>query len=227
MSGTLAALLHQRAAGSLSHNHDLLDHCNHLMTNLSDPYFRIMLAYVIFEDWPDILDKPEIPLRGRLSLALRFLDDKALMAFLKRTIDTCKSNGTLEGLALTGVTPMGLDILQQYVDVTGDVQTAAIISSLVSPVKWNDARVAIWIETYRDLLDRWKLFHYRCQFDIDRGSIIRAHETATPKKGWPPRQFMLRCGYCNEVIAARRDGESNVSMKSVSASLTSCSFFDD
>lgn len=215
MSGALAALILQHGSGSLSRNHELRDHCQRLMAKLQDPYFRIMLSYIVFEDWEEILDEAAMPLRGRLSLALRFLDDKALTTYLRRMTDMCRRTGIIDGLILTGLTPRGMDILQCYVDMTGDIQTAAIVSSLVSPLKWEDLRVGIWVEAYRDLLDGWRLFHYRCQYDIDRGSILQEGMQAGDLgvKEWVPRQFLIRCNYCNKSISPRQEAEPGMSQK--------------
>src|SRR5712671_686538 len=63
---------------------------------------------------------------------------------------------------------IGLHLLQNYADRTGDVQTAAILGAYVHPHQLKDARAERWLDVYRDLLDGWKLFHHRCQLDIDR-----------------------------------------------------------
>lgn len=213
MSGTLIALISQHSSGSLLHDHGVRDHYQRLMNKLQDPYFRIMLSYLVFDDWEDILDEAAIPLRGRLSLALRFLDDKSLSTYLHRTTDICRRTGLIEGLILTGLTIRGMDILQCYVDMTGDVQTAAIVSSLVCPLKWEDLRVGIWVEAYRNLLDGWRLFHHRCQFDIDRGNILQEGILSgdLSKREWVPRQFLIRCNYCNKSINTRSEVEAGVS----------------
>ena len=54
-------------------------------------------------------------------------------------------------------------------DRTGDVQTAAIIGAHASPAKFADGRAERWLETYRDLLDAFKLFHHRVASNIERG----------------------------------------------------------
>lgn len=199
MSGAFAALLQ---SGSATKNHELREYCQRLAVKLQDPYFRIMLTYIVFNDWADIVEEENLPLRERIAIALRFLDDKTLTSFLRRTSDACRTQGRIEGLVLTGLTSRGFDILQNYVDATGDVQTAAMLTSFVCPGKFQDARAERWIEAYRDLLDGWKLFHYRCQFDIDRGKILKdgiergnMFPTELAKK-----QFIIRCNFCNKEV---------------------------
>lgn len=121
---------------------------------------------------------------------------------LQETFATAKRSGNLEGLLFTGLTPAGMDLFQAYVDSTGDVQTAAIMASYVSPARFKDNRVDRWVETYHNLLDSWSAFHFRCQFDIERGRmlqhLIQAGEIAPFE--WVERQLLIRCNYCNKVI---------------------------
>ncbi|OJA11227.1 hypothetical protein AZE42_07889, partial [Rhizopogon vesiculosus] len=79
--------------------------------------------------------------------------------------DRACTRGDIEGLIIAGLTPTGLDILQGYVDRTEDVQTAAMLGVHASPAKFTDAHAERWPDVYRDLLDGFKLLHYRVAFD--------------------------------------------------------------
>lgn len=98
-----------------------------------------------------------------------------------------------------------MDAIQAYVDHTGDVQTAAIMASYVSPARFYDSRVERWVEAYQNFLDTWQLFHFRCQFDIERGQMLQhLIQTGTkPPFEWVDRQLFIRCNYCNNVINAQ------------------------
>ncbi|OCH85554.1 hypothetical protein OBBRIDRAFT_739720 [Obba rivulosa] len=198
MSGMLAALT-PPASGIYTKNPELMEHCERLVVRLQDPYLRAMLSYLIVGDWAEVLLEELLPLRERLAIAFQFLDDRELSPYLRRVKERCCHDGDIEGLIVTGLTPAGMDVLQAYVDITSDVQTAAILSSL-SPFRAHDARAARCIDVYRDLLDGWKLFHHRCQFDIDRGKVLqRAIQGGdmVPFE-WAPRQILIRCNYCNK-----------------------------
>ncbi|KAL5528601.1 hypothetical protein ACEPAF_7737 [Sanghuangporus sanghuang] len=198
-SGTIAALLQ---SGTPSRNHELQVHYERLIEKLQDPHERIMLSYIVFNDWTDVLEEEQLPLRERLAIALRFLDDKELTSYLRRVAEDYKSKGRIEGLIVTGLTMLGLDLLQNYVDINGDVQTAALLSSYVSPGRLKDARAECWLDAYRDLLDEWKLYHHRCQLDIDRGKILQEgilHGDFAPME-WVKKQFLIRCNFCNKVV---------------------------
>jgi len=62
-----------------------------------------------------------------------------------------------------GLNDDGLNLLQQYVDVTSDVQTAAaiVVQALANQDLARETRVTNWIESYRSLLDVWCLWTER------------------------------------------------------------------
>lgn len=202
MSGTLAALI-PSGTGSLSKNPDLRDRCERLIVRLQDPYFRAMLTHLALGDWTEVLEEESLPLRERLAIAFQFLDDLALSSYLRRTAERSSTRGDIEGIIVTGLTQPGMDILQSYVNRTGDIQTAAILSSYVSPAKFSDRRVNRWLDAYRDLLDGFKLFHHRVAFDIERGQIIQdaVQHGDIPPFEWAPRQILIRCNYCSKAIS--------------------------
>ncbi|KZP05522.1 hypothetical protein FIBSPDRAFT_765742 [Athelia psychrophila] len=200
MSGTLAALV---PIDGPSRNSDLRAQCERLIVRLQDPYFRAMLTHLALGDWSEVLEEEALPLRERLAIAFQFLEDKPLSSYLRRTAERSISSGDINGLIVTGLTPPGMDILQSYVDRTGDLQTAAILSAYVSPAKFADRRVTRWLDAYRDLLDGFKLFHYRVSFDIERGQIIQdaVQNGDVPLHEWAPRQILIRCHYCNKSVS--------------------------
>lgn len=167
---------------------------------LEDPYFRAMLTYLAAGDWADVLEEEYIPLRERIVIALQFLEDDALSAYLRRIAEASVAQGDVEGIIVTGLTASGMQLLQNYIDRTGDVQTAAILGAYVHPHQLEDARVERWLDAYRDFLDGWKFFHHRCQLDIDRGQMMQDFTQAAerdPVQLVPP-QVIIRCNYCNK-----------------------------
>jgi hypothetical protein len=202
LSGTITALMSM--ADNLSKRNDLRDHCERLVNRLEDPYLRAMVTQLTSGEWSDVLDEIALPLRERLAISLHFLDDVSLGPYLRRTADLCRTSGDIEGLLLTGLTPAGLDVLQSWLDSTGDVQTAAILASRVPSERMRDRRVERWIDTYRELLDGWNMFHERCDFDVARGEIIQRaiHAGDAKSREWAPKQFIVRCSYCNKPLDA-------------------------
>jgi len=204
MSGTLAAL-NPHESGSSTKSFELRDHCERLIVRLQDPYFRAMLTHLTLGDWSEVLEEEALPFRERLAIAFQFLDDRALSSYLRRTTDRSTARGDIDGIIVSGLTKPGMDILQSYVDRTGDIQTAAILASYVCPSKFPDSRAERWVDAYRDLLDGFKFFHYRVSFDIERGQISQdaMQNGGTSKIEWAPRQILIRCNYCNKTISVR------------------------
>jgi len=205
VSGTLAALI-PSAGGTLSN--ELRDHTERVIVRLRDPYFRVMLTQLTLKDWTEVLEEELLPLRERLVIAFQFLEDKALSSYLRRTTDRACTHGDIAGLIIAGLTHTGMDILQGYVDRTGDVQTAAVLAAHVSHAKFADARAERWVETYRDLLDVFKFFHHRVAFDIERGQILQdavQNGDLAPFE-WAPKQILIRCNYCSKPMNTLLDG---------------------
>lgn len=198
VSGMLVAL-----TTSSSRNPELLQHYERLILKLQDPYLRALLTHLTVREWREVLEEDSLPLRERLAIAFQFLDDKDVSSYLRGVAERAVHDGDIHGLFVTGLTGAGMDLLQAYVDSSGDVQTAALLAAL-SPALAHDSRAMRWMDTYHDLLDGWRFFHQRCQLDIERGRILKdAVEGAeiAPFE-WAPRQALIRCNYCNKSIEA-------------------------
>lgn len=81
------------------------------------------------------------------------------------------------------------------------------------------AQIEGWFDAYTDLLNGWKLFHHRAQFDIDRGQLVMI--AMSPRRAcvdddgspsgetvsapvepveWVPRQMEMRCMACGASV---------------------------
>lgn len=177
--------------------------CRRLAADLDCAYLRAIFAYVADRDWWDVLDEHAVPLRERVGVAVRFLADRDLAVYLARVSDHVVARGDLEGLVLTGLTPRGIDLLQLYVDRTGDVQTAALMAQYAVPRYFVDERVTHWTDCYRELLNLWTLFRIRAHFDVGRMRNSRTASGVVSMRP-PPRQVFLQCGRCNKNMGAPR-----------------------
>ncbi|KAF9174790.1 hypothetical protein BGX20_009785 [Mortierella sp. AD010] len=168
----------------------------------SNPYIRAIFSYIASGDWRDVLEEKSLSLADRVGVALRFLSDDELMAYILTTAEILTDSGEIDGIILTGLTDKGLDLLTNYVNRTGDIQTVALASSTAVPRYFKDARVEEWVECYRDLLDRWQLYYTRARFDIARGRHLHQNSlNGPPATDATPTQIYVRCNFCNQSIA--------------------------
>ncbi|OUM59450.1 hypothetical protein PIROE2DRAFT_21237 [Piromyces sp. E2] len=201
--------------------------CKSLSFDLVNPYLRSIFRLLSNptgnekDSWNIILNEPGLSLSDRVAIALRFLNDNDLNNYLKDIASFSISNGNLEGLLLTGLTPLGIDLFEQYINKTGDIQTTCLVLSQVVPKIFSSNKVVEWVENYRLLLDRWQLFHIRVYFDIARRKIADSisdelsnqlnnkltlnnqsnSSSNTNLSTIPiPSQIYVRCNFCNQSI---------------------------
>eukprot|EP01102_Stenamoeba_stenopodia_P000406 TRINITY_DN10390_c0_g1_i1.p1 TRINITY_DN10390_c0_g1~~TRINITY_DN10390_c0_g1_i1.p1 ORF type:complete len:462 (-),score=54.01 TRINITY_DN10390_c0_g1_i1:92-1342(-) len=170
--------------------------CRELKNQFSDPYLNATFRFLCRDNkttnpndfFQDVLELG-MSLWDKIGFATRFLSDSKLAFFIEKATQQAVQSGDLEGIVLTGLTSAGVDLLQRYLDRTGDVQTVALVANYV-PMKHKDSRVGRWMETYRSLLDRWQLWHERSMFDIERSDAEPKHP-----------QVFARCNFCNQSIS--------------------------
>ncbi|EIW83392.1 hypothetical protein CONPUDRAFT_71947 [Coniophora puteana RWD-64-598 SS2] len=174
-----------------------------------------------------------LPLVERLAIALHFLPDDKLAPYLRKVVQRASLTGDINALVISGLihapssrtptpsptastqphdapaaamTTTCLDILQVFVDRTGDVQTAASLAAHLSYPTSPANGAERWVEAYRDLLDGFRMFHERVWFDVERGRVLR-ERGAEGSEGvwegrrgarWAPSQVLIRCNYCNK-----------------------------
>lgn len=143
----MSAILASYQAGGMSTNDTWKDICESLSNDMVErPYLRAIFAYIASNDWYRILDEPGLPLRERMAVALRVLSDDDMSIYLNRTLDKLVLEGDVEGVVVTGLTPIGVDLLERALDRFGDVQTASLIMSYIVPKRFRDIRVEDWVE---------------------------------------------------------------------------------
>ncbi|KAL5112306.1 GATOR complex protein MIOS [Taenia crassiceps] len=228
-----------------SRNHFWRSACADVLGRLHNPYLRLMFKFLTVArgdfygdvDFMEILENENLFLIDRLAFACLYLNDEKLSEYVLSTFHRMLGDGRLEAVLLTGLSSSHFfDLLQHYVDLTFDVQTAAILglhacylcrraapptpttanvattatlttstpsaarvvgagqsrlrlrgfrngadrSSLPPAAALANAptlsadkvvanlggrQLANWVETYRDMLDRWRMWFYRVDFD--------------------------------------------------------------
>eukprot|EP00300_Choanocystis_sp_HF-7_P027442 c32551_g1_i1.p1 GENE.c32551_g1_i1~~c32551_g1_i1.p1 ORF type:complete len:792 (+),score=109.86 c32551_g1_i1:103-2478(+) len=167
-----------------------------LQSKFPNPYVRAMFAFLSSngDGFRGVFEETGMSLTDRIAFACRFLPDDQLVALLQKTARDLVSRGELEGVLLTGLSPLGIELFTAYIDRTSDVQTGALAMSLVVPREFESEVVAQWIEIYSELLDRWQLWHQRAQMDV-------ARLAGTEPKGSLAAQVHARCNFCDKSLA--------------------------
>jgi WD40 repeat protein len=180
--------------------------CSPLIRRLreTNPYISAIFAFLCNADVSEygaILRNPKIALNDKIAFGCRFLSDDQFKNYLESERRQVIKDGNLQGLIVTGLDSSlhGVDLLQNYINNTADIQTACLILSHISPRKVKDPRINKWISIYRDLLDRWQLWKERARFDVARGPFIDLK---------PPPQVFARCNFCSQSFTMRSDSRS-------------------
>lgn len=167
-----------------------------LKSQLPDPHLRAMFSFVTAEgdNYDAIIDEQEISLQDRIAFACLYLSDRKLGDFLYGLKSQLMKEGNICGIIVTGLSGDGLSLLQNYVDKTGDVQTASaiILHVLPSPIA-QDTRAQEWVESYRQLLDYWRLWKQRALFDIEWFKANPSHK--------PHQQVFVSCNFCGKAVS--------------------------
>ncbi|XP_053610182.1 GATOR2 complex protein MIOS isoform X2 [Plodia interpunctella] len=178
----LRALLHFLAASAPA----APPHALHAAPKLHDePHLREVLA------------ETEMRLEDRVAFACIFLSDSALHEYVKTTSAALVQQGDLSGMLLTGASTEGVALLQRWLENTGDVQSCALIAARCFTVELlREASVQNWLDSYRCVLDSWRLWWARCALD----TLVAAAEGAAAGGG--ARLVCAACSYCGKAVAA-------------------------
>ena len=171
--------------------------CAEMRSELKNPYLTAMFAFLALDDTGSqsaILEDENISVIDRVSFACMYLPDQKLLEYVTDLQQKLTEKGDLNGMLLTGLSTAGVDLLENYISRTSDVQTACcvIASALPNPEIRKDIRVVNWIENYRELLDMWRLWHERAEFDV----FLNTCDT-TEK---PMPQVHASCHFCGKSI---------------------------
>lgn len=87
-----------------------------------------------------------------------------MQEFFKEIIrDECIKNADLHGILLTGLNARSIDLFDAFIEKYGDIQTVslAVIHSPYDEEVLKSKQVQYWINCYRDLLNKFKLWEIR------------------------------------------------------------------
>eukprot|EP01038_Epipyxis_sp_PR26KG_P010983 gene10983-14753_t len=185
---------------NLQHNSSWVNMCEHVLfllqtvTRRSSAYLRAGCLFLLqistsnskFFALEEIITDKEIALEDRIAFGCTFMDYNPLINWLTETLNVGKSKGEIELLIISGLSSQGISVLQNYIDIYNDIQTAALLvsrnieskvrknsqdneesSSQLSQLEWR------WVNEYRNVLNRWELFIERASLDVELGKRHR------------------------------------------------------
>ncbi|CAF0964213.1 unnamed protein product [Adineta ricciae] len=171
------ALFGSIRATSTNHNDESLIHDFSSVTkSFHRPYVRAMFAFILTPDGNDlsyecVLDE-QLDLNDKVAFAAKYLNDHLLEKKLEKLADESREKGDLQGILLTGLKQSGCELIQNYLDQTSDIRTAALLAIYVPEDVHQECRyVQEWIEGFRVLLDELQMWNERAEFDIYRSHI--------------------------------------------------------
>ncbi|KAL6244591.1 hypothetical protein RBB50_008119 [Rhinocladiella similis] len=193
------------SGGDSDAQEDWAETISSLAEELTDPYARAILAYVKTGDWSHVVAEDSLPLKYRVCVALRHLDDSRLTDYILQATKEAVIEGDAEGIILTGVgTRDAFELLHGYVRRFGDVQTAVLALCPVIPRYVDDDEIVrrfdCWKDSYRNMINSWNLRFDRVRFDIacQNAAVDESgRRLIQPTK----QQVRLVCGFCAQSIA--------------------------
>ncbi|XP_072401443.1 GATOR2 complex protein MIOS isoform X2 [Diabrotica undecimpunctata] len=170
--------------------------CLHCVAKLSDPYLKAMFCFLTTNDfsYDDVLNEKGLAVDDRVALACMYLPDEKLLEYVKKLSEELCNEGNLDGLLVTGNSSSGLKLLQKYLDNVGDIQSTTLIATRAFHHDLGSESIKNWIENYRNVLNSWKMFHERADFDIMLASYRDSEK--------PPQQVYVSCNFCGKSISA-------------------------
>lgn len=130
-------------------------------------------------------------LADRIAFGCCYVNTKELEVFTREEEKAAVKDGDLRGLILCGInTESAFELLQKYIDKTGDVQTASLISLIPYHVgvSATNPHVQRWLKVYRGLFDVWKLWNERALLDVKVQTYLNNADV-------PPQVYALcKCG---------------------------------
>uniref|UniRef100_T1HA87 Zinc_ribbon_16 domain-containing protein n=1 Tax=Rhodnius prolixus TaxID=13249 RepID=T1HA87_RHOPR len=163
---------------------------------LTDPYLRAVFAFLTSdsENYDLVVHEQEMAVADRVGFALTYLSDTKLAEFITQLTDSLVQEGNLSAVLLTGMSTQTISLLQHYLDNTGDVQSVSALAMRgFSPTLLEHDRTQYWINSYRELLDIWRMWSQRSQFDIWYNS-----RSSTK----PEQQVYVNCNFCGKSTSA-------------------------
>lgn len=181
-------------------NQELASYIQGTMKKKQNSFQNAIIIYCSTGSLSQILERvPSLPLRYRLAIALKALDDDKLGKYLIESYDSILRSGNLEAVVLVGLGDQTVPIYENYLKRTYDLQSVVLATAFTAPKFLRNARITQWRLRYRDQLNIWKLYIVRMHFD--RLSMALSKSWTGETLIHPPsRSFVIKCHSCEQPI---------------------------
>nr|CAH7750665.1 unnamed protein product [Callosobruchus chinensis] len=158
----------------------------------------VAMALSGFSDDPN--KREDVAVDDRVALACMYLPDIQLKEYMQNLLEElCKDGNSMVVLEertvcvsdyFVGNSANGLKLLQKYLNNTADIQSTALIAMRAFHENLESEMVKHWFENYRELLNHWRLYNERADFDIMLASFKTDHK--------PQPQVHVACNFCGK-----------------------------
>ena len=173
--------------------------------DMSNPYLRAMFTFLLAVStsggtsnpndslFTTVLDE-DIITSDKIAFSSLHLPDQKLLWYINDCWRNVLEKGDLTGFYICGGSSQeSVALLQKYVDYSGDIQTASWLAiKALKPELVKGEQVKFWVDSYKNLLDSWELYHARVNLDdaLNEAGISSNQDY----------QIYIACAYCQSTI---------------------------
>ena len=185
-----------------------------IKSKFDDVYLKSIIYFLTSDKdsyYDEILYENNLKLSDRLAFALIFLPDHELDEYIIKQTKSFIDQGNILGLLFVGLTEDGLKLMQNYVERTSDIQTVSLIvlNGLPNPV-YKHEQVNIWIQNYKEYLDRLRLWNLTAKFNINWCKNLPEDDEMRPY------QIFVNCNFCGYNISSHLQQTTSAKLQNAS-----------
>eukprot|EP00760_Papus_ankaliazontas_P000368 PhM_4_TR10058/c0_g1_i1/m.42573/K20407/MIOS, MIO; WD repeat-containing protein mio len=140
-----------------------------------------------------------LPLFDQIGIAVTCIPDiAALTAHLRCLQVAATRRSPLNGIIFTGLNDDGAELIQQYVNITADVQLATSIGVFASKQfgdRWN-----LWHTAYQEICNHSQRYMHRCLFDRQLLTIQQSMNLEGKRDSRRRPTTVVRCSHCAQQL---------------------------
>ena len=175
-----------------------------------NPYFSLIsrfLSQELFTDLEGLLRNNCISFYDRICIFCRFVDSQRFLSIIASALQ----NPSLEYIILFGrdvdqrKESISLNIIKQYLDMSGDIQNASLLAFFLKFLSHKQidlgATPQIWLQSYRDLLNKLQLYYERCRLDQSIQDFQKSRSIHLLTEVQDSSSIAQKCYYCSSSLS--------------------------